>query len=419
MSAAQTIEPAAWDADEPIEYDGPKFRHFPTRAARRRAYIRYGLDQREWPEPVAAPAARPLIAPSWNAYAEFDGPLEIPPTLFAVPGLGIGPGRPCGLIGDGGAGKNLTGQSIGLHVASGRKLWGLHDVVRGRVLILAYDAGRFSISLRNRQLANGLGLSAEELRDQVVVCPYPEINLATPGAGGSLRDLCASFALVILDNLRDAAPDDEENDSTFARHLKTIARACGTRTTCLYFHHTPVSDAGRPRGTGAIKAGSGALFSITGSGTEARTLTNTRAHECLIGLASTLTLTQHVDDTRGSFEIPRIFGAEGGLPRAVWLSAALAENAGAELAGCSAEQLSKVRAAIERWPDFADAEVEGIVEERGPDFLVLGVIQRLAGVQRAACSKAMRHLAGTGVLVDRPDGYDDDGKKIPKGWDKA
>lgn len=242
------------------------------------------------PEPLAegaveaspAPEEPPLRPPPpWHLYPSewlCAGRLRAPPPL--IPRLDISQGRPCGIVGRDGAGKSDAVQAIALGVASGRPIWGLVAARRGRVLHVSYDLGPYAVALRYRRIANGMGVQPHELRDRLTISDHPTVNLSTLEPKAARKEFGAlfkGFDLVILDNLRAMIPAGNENDSEFGAHMATLSAASGDAgCAIIYLHHTGKDGGGSGRGTGAIQAGSGAIWSIAELPSGVRKLTQER-----------------------------------------------------------------------------------------------------------------------------------------------
>jgi hypothetical protein len=200
-------------------------------------------------------------------------------TPMLCPRLELGRGRPCGLVGAAGAGKNDVAQMIALAVASGAKAWGSVECTKGRVLHISYDLGRTSMALRYRRLANGLGIAPSKLAGQIEISDHPKINLCTSKARLLLAGRMKGFDLVLIDNLRSAAPEGDENSSEFGHFVTLLGEAAADAgSVVLYLHHTGKDGLGAGRGTGAIQAASGTIWNLSKDG-GARKLQQERQHD--------------------------------------------------------------------------------------------------------------------------------------------
>jgi len=334
------------------------------------------------PGPLAtAPTAEPQRgAAPWHALetdAVFGAPWHDVPLM--CPGLDLGPGRPCGLIGAPGAGKNDTAQAIGLAVATGLPALGLFPVRRGRVLHLTWDMGARGTALRYRKLAAGMGLTRADLAGQLTLCAHPAITLV-----GAERAIVGAFAarfegyeLVIVDNARAATPGVPENESEFGEYVNRLGRAAErTGSTVLYLHHAGKGERSgidAARGSSAIVGASGAVWTISGRGAEPRKLTHERAHEMSDGLRPPVWLTRaaapHTDIDLG--------------PHVPWRLVGSLE----EPASPGEDATSAVLAAVRAAPGSSASEIAASARKRKADVLAV-----LAG------------LTARGIVSARSDG---------------
>lgn len=249
-------------------------------------------------EPVSQSVlvAPPPPADPWHVVGTEDllrKPLPAP--TWACRGLDLLPGRPTGLWGKPGAGKTETAQALALSVASGTLAFEALATTAGRVVHLSYDFGIWAVSTRYRQLANGHGLSLEDLQGRLVVSAFPDAYLNTAGIQEALERLSDGATLMVLDCLRDALPGVDENDSDIATYLKILARVSErTGVAVLYLHHhkkgAEEDDIDGGRGSGAIAAASGAVWSLVGQGSEPRKMTQIRCSDASSGLRDPLWL---------------------------------------------------------------------------------------------------------------------------------
>lgn len=241
-----------------------------------------GAELPDWSEVPDTEARQAPVWPKWNAYnARQLFTSEAPSVSWVCRDLQLGPGRPCALAGAAGSGKNDTAQALALAVVAGLPAFGRWAVTSGRVVHLTYDMGYAGTQLRYRRLANGLGLTLAQLDGRLTTCIRPPLNLTSDGIEGELCELLEGHTLCVLDNLRDATPGVDENDSRIGNYLAKFGAAC-ERTGCtgLYLHHTPNADPRKLRGSGAILGASGTVWSIEGAKTEPRKLSMMRLHDC-------------------------------------------------------------------------------------------------------------------------------------------
>lgn len=193
--------------------------------------------------------------------------------LTLVAGLQLAAGRPFGVVGVPGSGKNDFAQAIALAVVSGKDCFNRFPVTRrGRVIHVSYDLGDFSTRIRYRRLANGMGLTPADVGDRLTLSPYPVINLSAPNARKEFTQLLHGYDLCVLDNLRAATPGIDENSSMFGERIATFGAACeGAGCVGLFLHHTRKASREAEeavtleslRGTSAIAGASGAIWYIT------------------------------------------------------------------------------------------------------------------------------------------------------------
>lgn len=307
-----------------------------------------------------------LIDPAWrplDTAAIFDEPLPDFPML--VPALDLGAGRPCGLVGGPGSGKTLTAIAVAIGVMTGRPIFGELAVGdRGRVVHITYDMGRRAVALRYRQIANGLGVSPEEIRGRLIVAAHPRIYLNSEGAFPAIAKLLDGAALCILDNARDSAPGADENESTFGALLTGFGGACeAAGCVGLYLHHTKKGSgeelvSGSLRGSSAILAASGSIWGLEGEGDEERVLRHLRPHDMSDGLLEPLTLLVEKGN-RGAFSVP------GDRTKALSFKIAYRER-NSEVVAASGEELLRL-------------EIEAAVSA-DPKITVRALLERLKSI---------------------------------------
>lgn len=212
--------------------------------------------------------AQQLLARAVSGAALFADDGE-PPWL--VEGLEIVSGRPCVLAAGAGAGKTIFTQSLVLHVALGRSLWGRFAVRQCRVLHLDQDQGIRPTRRRYRRLAAAMGVDAAELGDSLVVLAQPDLFLTEPGVEATLTELVAGFGLVVLDAWRGFAAGTEENapeQGDYMRILSRVSEKTGTAFLVLWHSGKEGADDGPNkspmRGSSAAEAASGVVIKLRG-----------------------------------------------------------------------------------------------------------------------------------------------------------
>jgi hypothetical protein len=183
------------------------------------------------------------------------------PSILVVPALGLAPGPPSGIFGQGYVGKTIIAMSLGLAVALGRPLWGLYSVRQGSYVHFDYEQGRRLTKIRIQRLAAGLGASKEDLAGRLKVAIYPRLNLTTPAAEDHYSRVLEGHTIAVIDALKGITPGIDENSSHIRDYLAALSRA-SERTGCalVLLHHagkTPVAGE-RPRKESG--RGSSAIF---------------------------------------------------------------------------------------------------------------------------------------------------------------
>lgn len=215
------------------------------------------------PEPVGPPAA---ASPSLRSPIERLGVREIfaalPPSRWAVPDLQIGPGRPTMFAGYGASAKTLAAQQFALAKASGSAIWGRHECKPGVVLHMDYEQGRYGTSKRYQRLALGHDIAAERLEGRLFVSVLPRIFLDDDAATELFLREFEGVDVAIIDALRGAAPNSDENDSSIRRTLDVLTWVSEqTGTTCIVLHHAAKAERDDKR---MVLRGSGAIYDACG-----------------------------------------------------------------------------------------------------------------------------------------------------------
>lgn len=192
---------------------------------------------------------------------------------LVIPALGIGPGFPTGIFGQGYVGKTIVAMTIGMSVALGVKLWGVHDVKPGVYVHLDHDQGRSVTKQRLRRVAAAMGAGREETRGKLRVAVYPRLALTTPAAIDHYARAFDGARIAAIDALRRVIPGLNENDSEVGDVIGEVLSRASDKTGCaiLLLHHagkTP-PDGPRPRkeqgrGSSSIYDACQSVFVITG-----------------------------------------------------------------------------------------------------------------------------------------------------------
>lgn len=191
----------------------------------------------------------------------------LPDVPYLVDALAVGPGAPVLVAGFGFGGKTLSMQSLLLSVASGRPLWGVWRVKRGKALHLDWEQGYRVTAQRYQRLARGMGIDPGEVAGQLAVSVHPRVQLDGPEAlvEATYARALEGVAVVLVDSLRAAAPSLDENSSEIRRPLDLLNRVAEkTGTTVIVIHHArkPSQETSSPRYS--IR-GSGGLYDACGS----------------------------------------------------------------------------------------------------------------------------------------------------------
>ena len=202
-------------------------------------------------------AGRPLV----SFLSDDDVFTPEPPSNLLVPALGLAAGPPVGLFGQGYVGKTIIAMSLGLSVALGRPLWGLHTVRRGAYVHFDHEQGRRLTKARVQRLTAGLAAGKEDLRDRLKIAIYPRLTLVTPNAEDHYTRVFEGHAVAVIDALKGITPGVDENSSQIRDFIGILSRA-SERTGCavILLHHagkTPLAG-DRPRKESG--RGSSAIF---------------------------------------------------------------------------------------------------------------------------------------------------------------
>lgn len=304
-----------------------------------------------------------------------------PDAQFLIPALGIAPGAPTGLFGQGYVGKTLIATSIALAVASGSLVWGLYMARRGRVLHLDYEQGLRVTARRTQRLARGMGIAPESLRNRMSWGILPNLRLTSKDAEDHFAELFTGYALVILDALKGLTPGVEENSSEIRDYMNILTRAA-ERTGCvvLLLHH-----AGKTPPTGSkprkeMGRGSSGIFD------ECQTVfvaTGEKGQPIYVSHEKDRELGATVQDFGLRIEDVNLEGDPKAGLRVVHLDASQTKQ-GPDLDAEMDRVIGLVRKCIEKCPGIAGAEL----------------IQPRVGVRMATVRAAVRSLLVSGEVVN-------------------
>jgi hypothetical protein len=224
------------------------------------------------------PPALPDLDVAWLSSESLAAP--VPPVNWLVRELELAPGRCPVLAADSGAGKSWAVQSLALSVAAGRPVFGRFACRQGPVLHIAEDSDLEAVRDRYQRLARGMGVALAGLPLRVygkswrVTTAQGRYN---PRAAQQLRETARHFgaALVIIDSLATVCVGLEENSPEIALPLYDTRDAS---TVFLWTHHTNKSGESY-RGSTALRAAAGAMWSVSVGADGARTWKNEKHAE--------------------------------------------------------------------------------------------------------------------------------------------
>lgn len=189
----------------------------------------------------------------------------LPPLKYVVQALDLCPGAPAMFAGYGYGGKTVASQSLLLAVAAQvGKIWGAFAAPGGLALHLDYEQGRRLTSERYQRLAVPFVVGPADLRLDLV--SMPDMYLDDPRAEGAIERLVEGRSLVLIDSLRAAAPNTDENSSDARRPLDMLTRVSErSGAAFIVIHHARKPNATQAGGAKMAVRGSGALFDACGS----------------------------------------------------------------------------------------------------------------------------------------------------------
>lgn len=182
--------------------------------------------------------------------------------------LAIAPGPPTLIAGYGFSGKTAACQHLALSVALGLDAWCRYPVRQGRVLHVDYEQGRYLTVERYQRILRAMvavgRVSVEQaalFATQLEVAIMPPVYLDAQTAEDSYMRQCEGHTLCVIDSLRAAAPNTDENDSKARVPLDRLARV-SERTGCAFvlIHHARKDKEGMDSAGAQSIRGSGALF---------------------------------------------------------------------------------------------------------------------------------------------------------------
>lgn len=180
--------------------------------------------------------------------------------------LRLAPGLPTMVAGYGYSGKTLALQSLALSVASGKFLWELFSVKRGRVVHFDYDQGQRTTIQRYQRLAFAMGIDLADIHanDMLHVVTMPRTFLTARNTEEMLTAGLAGASLAIIDSFTSGFPGTDENDKRSAELLYMLGRVSeATGCVIIIIHHASKTDPnakGKDIERKLLLRGSGALF---------------------------------------------------------------------------------------------------------------------------------------------------------------
>lgn len=209
-------------------------------------------------------AATGTALPVQDAHAIF---APLPPLHYVIQALDLCPGAPAMWAGYGYSMKTLAAQSALLSIASGDgKVWGCFKAHSGRVMHIDFEQGSRLTRERYQRLAVSRMLGPDDVADRLSLMTMPDLQLDAPKAEAQLARLVDGCSLVLIDSLRAAASNIEENSSDARRPLDMLSRVSELTGACfLVIHHARKPNATQVGGTKMAVRGSGALFDACGS----------------------------------------------------------------------------------------------------------------------------------------------------------
>lgn len=185
-------------------------------------------------------------------------PIPPPPTI--VEGLGFYRGATTLIAGGGYVGKTFICQDLLVSLAAGRPAWGLRAAAtKLRCLHVDLEQGRDITCRRYQRLAAGQGVFLDELRGNLDVVTRALVSLDAKDALPAWTSEFAGTDLVIVDSLRGAAPDTDENDARSRRAIDVLNQVAQENNQSIVLLHHVRKSGGEQIDQEAIR-GSSAIF---------------------------------------------------------------------------------------------------------------------------------------------------------------
>ena len=213
-------------------------------------------------QPVQEQAGFEVI---WNA------PEHAPEQTWINRELELALGWPAIIGGPTYSGKTLAIQSLFASTILGMPIWGMFKNTHiGKCIHFDFEQGAALTEERYHRLCLGLGTTMEAIQGKLGRCYYPEHYLDDPGVIDKISKAVDGCSLALIDSLKAALPNTNENDSSARNPLDMLGRI--TRNTgCLFIlaHHTrkPTKDSFwqglELRGTGAFEQAAGGVIMMS------------------------------------------------------------------------------------------------------------------------------------------------------------
>lgn len=183
----------------------------------------------------------------------------LPEPTYAVGGI-LRTGS-LGLLGGyGGSSKTWLALQMAASVATGTPWLGRFDCDHGPVSILDWENGSYEDRRRLQAIWKGGGLPT--IVSGIDFCSMPDAYMGTEAFSKRVAILAAKRKLIVIDSLRAASPDAEENDSKIRRGLDQL-RAIADKTGCAFLvlvHAKKTSQAQSKPDPREVLRGSSAIY---------------------------------------------------------------------------------------------------------------------------------------------------------------
>jgi hypothetical protein len=196
---------------------------------------------------------------------------------YTIPGLHIGIGRPTLIIGPSGCGKSYALADMLHALSSGEKIWhrfqGIDKPVK--VLHLDWEQGPSQVRRRYQELALG---RVSRPAEGMLSYARPDWTLNSDEGITELKALIAETGaqVVVLDCLTAAMRGVDENDVRFAEPLRTLGKLSEDLGVDFFVVHHTGRNAAHARGTSAIEAAAGEIFTFSKDADGQYTVAHTR-----------------------------------------------------------------------------------------------------------------------------------------------